>query len=60
VIQVICKGRMQEKERGGDMGCGVGRAWRRRRRVGKRCGFVVRLGGEEAMMQSQLRSTRTY
>lgn len=48
------------KEKGGEMGCGTGRAWRRRRRVG-RCGIVVvRLDGEEAMMQNQLRSTRTY
>lgn len=50
---------MQAKEKGGEMGCGTGRAWRRRR-VG-RCGIVVvRLDGEEAMMQNQLRSTRTY
>lgn len=35
------------------MGYSIGRAWKRWR-VGRKSGFVVRLEGEQAMMQSQV------
>lgn len=37
---------MQAKERGGEVRCGIRRAWGRRKRVGRRRDFVVRLGGK--------------